>query len=110
MDYEGGGIRVLPYILRIGANGSNVDNTSQGGIAIGFDLENVRQYGFFKLEYGLKVSVHPSSSICFNDFHIPYINQAISQAIHFHTFLQIYIQLGWVIAIGDDGPIFYRRK
>ncbi len=101
-------IVVLPSILRIGANGNVVDNTSQGGIAVGFDLETgqLHPYGFYKPQFGRRVECHPNSKVVFADFHIPFIREAIGQAIRFHSFLKDIHSIGWDIAIGSQGPIF----
>ena len=102
-----GHIEVLPSILRIGTNDSVVDNTSQGGIAVGFDLNTgqLNEYGFQKPQFGLRVDVHPNSNVVFKDYYIPYIKEAIEQAKYFHSFLDLH-SIGWDVAIGDEGPIF----
>lgn len=97
----------LPSILRIGTNGSIVDNTSQGGVAIGFNLETgqLNEYGFQKPQFGSRLNTHPNSQIKFSTFHIPHIQEAINQAKYFHSFLDMH-SIGWDIAIGENGPIF----
>lgn len=102
-----GHIEVLPSILRIGANGSIVDNTSQGGIAVGFDPNtgHLNEYGFFKPEFGLRTNTHPNSNIKFSEYTIPHIKEAVEQAKYFHSLLDLH-SIGWDIAIGEDGPIF----
>ena len=101
-------IHLMPSILRIGANGSFVDNTSQGGIAVGFDLETGRlnRYGFHKPKFGFRVEQHPNSGIRLNEFIIPFIKEAEQKAIFFHSMLKDIHSVGWDIAIGPDGPIF----
>lgn len=99
---------VMPSILRIGANGSCVDNTSQGGFAVGFDLKTGRlnEYGFQKPQFGLKSDRHPDSGIKFSEFIIPYFQEAIDAALYFHSMLKDIQSVGWDIAIGKQGPIF----
>lgn len=101
-------IHIFPSILRIGTNGSIVDNTSQGGLAVGFDLETgqLHEDGFYKPAFGRRVKFHPNSGIRFNDFFIPYIKEAEDLAIQFHSFLQDIHSIGWDIAIGENGPVF----
>ncbi len=103
-----GKIHLMPSILRIGANGSFVDNTSQGGLAVGFNLETgqLHQYGFHKPQYGLRTETHPDSGIRLSDFYIPFIKEAEERAIYFHSMLKDIHSIGWDIAIGKDGPIF----
>ena len=82
----------MPSVLRIGTNGNIVDNTSQGGIAIGFDLNTgvLNEYGLQKPQFGLKLDTHPNSNIKFSDFQIPYIQEAIDKAKYFHSFLDLH--------------------
>lgn len=101
-------IHVFPSILRIGTGKSVVDNTSQGGICVGINLETgyLKEYGFYKPQFGTKTLEHPDSHIKFSDFQIPFFEQAKQQAIYFHSMLPGMHSIGWDIAIGEDGPIF----
>lgn len=103
-----GKIQPFPSILRIGTGNSIVDNTSQGGLAVGIDLKTgrLKQYGFYKPQFGLKVNCHPDSGIQFDQFVIPYFKEAIKQAVYFHSMLPGMHSVGWDIAIGKNGPIF----
>lgn len=101
-------IHVFPSILRIGTGDSIVDNTSQGGLAVGVDLATgrLKQYGFYKPQFGLKVNIHPDSRIRFDQFVIPHFEEAVSQAVYFHSMLPDLHSVGWDIAIGENGPVF----
>lgn len=101
-------LHLMPSILRIGANGSFVDNTSQGGIAVGFNLDTgqLNRFGFQKPQFGFKSEVHPNSGVRFSEFFIPQIKEAEQMALHFHSMLKDLQSIGWDIAIGPDGPIF----
>ena len=103
-----GVIRVFPSILRIGTGDSIVDNTSQGGICVGIDLDTayLKKYGFYKPQFGRKTSSHPDSGIIFEQFQIPYLHQAINQALYFHSMLPGMHSVGWDIAIEENGPTF----
>lgn len=103
-----GEIHIMPSILRIGAHGSFVDNTSQGGLAVGFDLNTgqLHKYGFYKPKFGLRTEVHPDSLVRLNEFYIPMLKDAEEKAIYFHTMLKEVHSIGWDIAIGRTGPIF----
>ena len=115
-----GQIHVMPSILRVGTGESIVDNTSQGGLAIGIDIETgfLKKYGFYKPAYGREVEVdgkptlifkeeeHPDSHIRLADFQIPYFQEAVQQAKYYHSMLPSLHSVGWDIAIGEDGPIF----
>lgn len=101
-------IHVFPSILRIGTGDSVVDNTSQGGLAVGIDLETgrLKRYGFYKPQFGLKVEAHPDSKIVFSQFVIPHFKEAVRQAVYFHSMLPGMHSVGWDIAIAEEGPVF----
>lgn len=103
-----GEIHILPSILRIGTGDSVMDNTSRGGVAVGVDIETgyLKQYGFFKPQYGTKTDVHPDSKIKFEDFQIPYFEEVKRQAVYFHSMIPQIHSVGWDIAVGPNGPIF----
>ena len=115
-----GQIHVMPSILRVGTGESVVDNTSQGGLAIGINIATgyLKQYGFYKPAYGREVESegktityfkeeeHPDSHIRFTDFQIPYFQEAVQQAKYYHSLMPSLHSVGWDIAIGEDGPIF----
>ena len=101
-------IRIWPSILRIGTGNNIVDNTSQGGLCVGIDFNTskLKEYGFFKPQYGRKTDIHPDSKIKFSEFELPFLNEAIKQAVYFHSMLPEIQSIGWDIAIGEYGPIF----
>lgn len=99
---------VFPSILRVGTGDSIVDNTSQGGLAVGIDLDSgrLKESGFYKPEFGTKVYVHPDSNIRFADFIIPHFQECKKQAIFLHSMLPQLHSIGWDIAIDENGPVF----
>lgn len=103
-----GQIHILPSILRIGVGDNDVDNTSQGGIAVGVDLETgyLKRFGFQKPKYGLKTEVHPDSGIRYAEFRIPMFDEVKRQAVYLHSMLPQIHSVGWDIAIGEEGPVF----
>ena len=98
----------FPSMLRIGANGSHLDNTSRGGIAVGFDLETgkLHKYGYFKPQFGKKIEIHPDTGVRLADFTIPYCKEAVELALRFHSFLPGVFSIGWDVSIGQNGPVF----
>lgn len=107
-DKRNNKIVVLPSILRIGTGKSHVDNTSQGGICVGIHLEDgrLKEYGFYKPQFGTKVISHPDSGIVFSDFVIPYFPEIKEQACHLHSMLPNIHSVGWDIALDEKGPVF----
>lgn len=107
-NIHSGKIATLPSILRIGTGDNFVDNTSQGGVAVGIELPSGKllRYGFLKPQFGGRIDSHPDTGIRFSDFTIPFMEQAINQAIYLHSMLSDVNTIGWDIAIGPKGPIF----
>lgn len=103
-----GVIHILPSIQRIGTGDSTKDNTSKGGVAVGINLDTgyLKQYGFYKPDYGLKIEVHPDSHIVFSEFQIPNFEEVKKQALYFHSMLPQIHSIGWDIAVGPEGPVF----
>lgn len=103
-----GQVYLMPSILRVGVGDNVMDNTTQGGLAIGIDMETgyLRKYGFYKPCFGTKVEEHPDSHIRFSEFQIPYFSDVCSQAILFHENLPQIHSIGWDIAITPNGPAF----
>ena len=103
-----GEIRPWLSALRIGVGGLHVDNLSQGGIIVGFDLEegHLNAEGIRRPEFGRRVSVHPDSGVVFADFTIPFWKEAKEKAIQLHSMLKDIHSIGWDIAITSDGPVF----
>lgn len=108
LNQNSGVVEVFPSILRIGTGKSIVDNTSQGGLAVGIELETgkLKEYGFYKPTFGTKVNIHPDSKICFADFTIPFFDECKKQALFLHSMLPSIHSIGWDIAVGEYGPIF----
>ena len=101
-------IHVLPPLLRVGANGKQVDNWATGGLAVMMDVEHecLGRYGFYKPGYGTKVDRHPNSGLVFEGYRIPFLKEAVASAMRFHAFLPLIHSIGWDIAITNEGPCF----
>lgn len=99
---------VFSALLRVGASGSNVDNWAVGGLAIGIDLSThkLKKYGFYKPGFGLKTERHPDTDIVFESYTIPFMEDAVSMALAFHSRLRTVHSIGWDIAITESGPCF----
>ena len=64
------------------------------------------QYGLYKHGYGTKTDRHPNSEVIFDNFVIPYYQEAIKQSLELHERLKEIPIIGWDIAISSEGPIF----
>lgn len=94
--------------LRIGREGSNVDNCAKGGIFVGIDMNTGRlmKRGIIKPPYGNVVFQHPDSGVVFEGFEIPFFKEAVEMAKELHLRLYRIHSVGWDIAITQDGPLF----
>lgn len=94
--------------LRIGREGSNVDNCAKGGVFVGIDMNTGKllKKGIIKPPYGNTVFQHPDNGIVFEGFEIPYFKEAVEIAKKLHSKLYRIHSIGWDIAITQDGPVF----
>lgn len=93
-----GEVLVLSSCLRMGRNGSKIDNASAGGITVGItENGNLKPFAFSK--YGERYTTHPDSGVKFGDIVIPDFKKVIDltkkEAKKFSQFRLI----SWDIAI-----------
>jgi putative polysaccharide biosynthesis protein len=100
-------IHFLGAYMRFGSGDSVVDNVSSGGFFVPVNIEEGKLFkkaltGMIK---GARIcDKHPDSGFVFEDFTIPYFNEALMLVKHANSLLPSYIQ-GWDIAITQNGPI-----
>lgn len=101
-----GQVVIIGTLLRLGANGSVVDNWAHGGVAIGVkDDGKLNEWALFKPGYGTKTDRHPNSGVVFKDYQLPYWNEVIDLVKTAHWKLKEIGTIGWDIAITEDGPV-----
>ena len=106
MDREG---NVIPFgaMIRIGREGSSVDNWAKGGVIVGInDDGKLMEFGFLKPKYGTTTKEHPDNHFMFKDYEIPFYHEAIEEAIKLHKTMYRSHSIGWDIAITPNGPLF----
>lgn len=104
-----GKISVWPSIMRMGANGSHIDNGSQGGIMVNINLEEGKldDYGYrFSKFGGGKVKEHPDTGVNFGTFKIPFFKETLEKCVFFHSMLKDIHSIGWDVVITPEGPAF----
>lgn len=86
--------------LRMGRQGSSVDNWAKGGVFVGIDVEKgkLMETGFLKPLYGTSVKEHSDTHVVFKDFEIPYYKEAENRP---SSYLNIFIV---VIPLGGTSP------
>ena len=94
--------------LRIGRQGSSVDNWAKGGILVGIDMEKgcLFKKGFLKPKYGTLTEFHLDTKVKFDGFVIPFFQEAVEAAVKLHKYLYRSHSVGWDIAITENGPMF----
>jgi len=98
---------ILSAAMRMGTDGSFIDNMSGGGFFIGINLETgcLKKEGRTYFKYGAKVyTKHPNSSIPFENYRIPYFDKVKEMAKRAANLLQDKL-VGWDIGISDKGPV-----
>lgn len=106
--------RVFPFhaALRLGANGSVVDNWSAGGLIIDLDLETGRlvERGFYKPGLqppgaAIAATRHPDTGVVFEGYQIPDFAVARDLVCRFHRDLDGLLTIGWDVAFTPAGPV-----
>lgn len=97
---------ILGSLLRLGANGSVVDNWAHGGVAVGVNEDGtLRKWGFYKPGYGTKTDRHPNTDVKFEGYQLPYWKDIVTLVKETHTKLAFIPTIGWDIAITEEGPL-----
>lgn len=94
--------------LRIGREGSRVDNCAKGGIFVGIDLNTgkLMKKGIVKPPHEMLVYQQPDNGVVFEGFEIPFFKEAVEMAKELHSKLYRIHSVGWDIAITPEGPTF----
>lgn len=102
-----GEVSVLTLLLRVGTEKTgNVDNWAAGGLAIGIEENGyLKQYGFYKPQYGQRAEYHPDTGVKFCEFEIPFFKEAVDLVCQAHKKLYGMHSIGWDVAFTVDGPV-----
>ena len=94
--------------VRMGREGSIVDNWAKGGVFVGIDMNTGRLHktGYIKPPFGKTVIQHPDNGLTFEGFEIPFFKDAVAMAKDLHSKLYRIHSIGWDIAITENGPMF----
>jgi hypothetical protein len=106
--YNDGNPELFMGALRIGSNGRNVDNLSEGGIAVGIDLGSGKliENGFYnKIDKPEIIYMHPDTGIKFKDYELPWFQETKELLIKAHHWMYGFHSIGWDVAITPSGPI-----
>lgn len=95
---------LVPYcFMKIGRNGSFIDNGGAGGILAGIDTET----GILKTngvdEYGLRYEFHPDSKVKFKDYQLPKWKEMIDMCKKMALKTKDVNFIGWDLSYTKDG-------
>lgn len=96
-----GQVKVRSVVVRMGRNGSHVDNASSGGITVG-----VEDFGRLKSKAydvaGCCYEEHPNSHVKFSEIVIPNYSDMLDEVKLMHWQLPLFRLLSWDIAINQE--------
>jgi hypothetical protein len=104
---HGNTAKLLCAGVRMGTEGRNVDNLSQGGILVGINTETgkLQEYGMHLPQFGTRRRQHPQSAIVFSEFQVPFFSESIESVLRFHRLLYGIHSIGWDVAVTPEGPV-----
>lgn len=96
-----GSVKIYSKFLRLGRNGSKVDNGFNGGIGCGINSDgSLKKYGFNSI--GEKFSHHPDTNIPIDSITIPGYTDLLEKVKAFHPQFPDYRLISWDFAIDED--------
>ena len=105
-----GKIYHMPLCLRIGRDGSSVDNIHAGGLVIGLNDDGELLSEGYQLGYGnstKKFKRHPDSNVLFEGYKLPYIKDIIEAAYVLHgRYLHVGI-ISWDFTINSNNEVVF---
>jgi len=97
------GIEVLYTFMKVGRNGSFVDNGGAGGILVGIDKNSgvMNTNGFDELN--IQYEKHPDSGIVFKGFQMPEWNKMLEICKEMSSQISDVRMIGWDMAYSNNG-------
>lgn len=94
-------VKIYSCILRMGVNGSKVDNASSGGITCGITGNGaLKKYAYSK--GGERFTKHPDSGIAFMDYKIPGFDKIIECIPSLHYKIPHFRLVSWDFAVDEN--------
>lgn len=99
-----GVFKISAVVIRIGRNGSFVDNSCQGGISVKIDIEKgmLNKYGFTE-HTNERFEEHPDTHFKFDGFVIQNWDKIRTQILEFANKTSEFPEIGWDIAVLENG-------
>jgi hypothetical protein len=101
---SGNNYKIPAVVLRIGRNGSYVDNSAQGGISVNIDIESgqLNKYAFTE-HTNEKFTRHPDSGFRFEGFALRDWDKIKQSILDYAAKAPEFPDVAWDIAIMEDG-------
>ena len=101
-------INVCPISLRIGGNGSEIDNIHAGGMSIAVSNQGELSKFAYRLGYGDKedkFDSHPDTGVEFDGYKLDFIENVVKVAKKLHTFTLGVGIISWDFTVNDKNEI-----
>jgi len=106
---QNGSIEIVSSYFKTNLKNHFIDNERSGGCEIPIDLQTgkLKKFGYLTLKYnGLSLPTeHPITKVQFEDFQIPYFEDAKQLAIRAASYMPGIRLIGWDVAIGPESPV-----
>lgn len=99
-----GTVKIYSSILRMGINGSKVDNASSGGITCGINADGTLKKVAYKVN-GEKYFKHPTSGIEFGNIRIPKFKEMEELVEKNHPLLPMSRLISWDLTLNENDEI-----
>ena len=102
------GVHIVPISLRIGGEGSEVDNVHAGGLSISVSDEGYLSKYAYRLGYGNsfeKFHLHPNTNVKFEGYKLDFIPSMIEAAKKLHTVTSNVGIISWDFTVDNKGCI-----
>lgn len=104
-----GKVEIISGYLRMSISDSHIDNISSGGCQVGIVLKTgkLKRYGYSLIKtMGVRVlTEHPVTKTVFEDFTIPYFEEAKELVLKVANLNPALRLIGWDVAVGETGPV-----
>lgn len=99
---------VCPISLRIGGNGSEIDNIHAGGMSIAVSDDGFLSNCAYRLGYGDKFDKyysHPDTNVKFEDYKLSFVSSVIDSAKKLHLYTNGVGLISWDFTVNDKNEI-----
>lgn len=100
-----GNVHIISRILRMGQEGTVIDNITSGGIYVPVDENGVISYPAFCDKTGESFQIHPTTKVFLAGFQVPFFKEVTELVKEIATEETEMNYIGWDVAITPEGPV-----